>query len=322
MTEEDFVMTFQTVSDLFSKNIFNDTTLHKGLGEEISLCDNGNMSFHWADFHETCDAIKQQLENDQQLKHDFNKKEEAIRRLNIIPVWIRTSSRIIQTTMHNLYEQYLLNQKQSMGVDPFSPIAISFISATGPFKTMAVSECFNLTTYRDFVLVYLIQGKLPKRDFRIRLKSKVLLEFGADFQQAQLVHIEQLTTSGLLLSIDSSIFDKHLAHGGEMRLLIDTGMLRDAIGKDLQGLKSYLSSFAFNLMYSSRKEDAIAFNLNDFSVQSSFNFLKNKKVYIYAGYSVLGNSAPASIKNIQDFVGHTKELVREHFKQMATAKSA
>jgi hypothetical protein len=42
-----------SLSELFPHTFLNESTLHKSLGEEFSLCDNGNMVFHWADFHET-----------------------------------------------------------------------------------------------------------------------------------------------------------------------------------------------------------------------------------------------------------------------------
>lgn len=315
-------MTLLTISDLFSLNIFKEATLLNGLGEELLLCENGNMSFHWADFHETCDAIKTQLDSDPGLMEDFRKKEEGIKRLSAIPVWIRTRSKVLQTSVHRLYEQYLLNQKHLMGVDPFTPIEISFISATGPFKTMAVTECFNLTTYKEFVLVYLISGKLPKRDFRIRLRAKVLLEYGKDFQQAQLVHLEQLTTRGLLLSMEAPIFKEQMLNLSEMRLLIDTNILKNASGKDIPEMKAYLSQFAFNLLYSSRKEDAISFNFTDLNVQSSFDYLKNHKVYLFLPHSAIGLQNQTALHHIQGFIDYTKEMMRTYYKDKNQMRSA
>jgi hypothetical protein len=293
------------------------------LGEEFILCDNGNIVFHWADFHETCDLIKSQLENEPGLMEDFKHRENALKRLSLIPVWVRTEAKVHQTTMFDLYEKYILNQTHLMGgVDAFCPLEISFISGTGPFKGMSIAECFNKTTYRDFVLVYLIQGRLPRRDYRIRLKSKVLVEYGSNFGQAELVALEQLTMNGMLMSMDSEVYMKKIQDVESVRILINSKMLSDARGKSLDDLKGHLSQYAFNLLYSSVKGDSITCQMKDFSVQSSFDFAKNKRVFLFISYDKLAESNPESVKSIREFVSQTKELVRDHYQNKTVRKTA
>ncbi|MBA2406112.1 MAG: hypothetical protein H0V66_15155, partial [Bdellovibrionales bacterium] len=206
-------------------------------------------------------------------------------------------------------------------VDPFGPIEISFISGTGPFRSMAIAECFNASTYKDFVMVYLLKGKLPKRDYRVRLKSKVLMEYGNEFGKAGLIGLEQLTMNGLLFSLDSDFFLKEISKEKELRILIDSNSLKDGCSKDLSGLKDHLAQYAFNLMYSSSKEDSVTCQLQDFHVQSSFDFLKNKKVYLFISYEKLVG-LNGKIKIIQNFVTHTRNLIREHYKTKLLSKSA
>jgi hypothetical protein len=309
-------MALQNITQLFAPSFLNDSALTKTLGEEFVLCENGNMVFHWADFFETCDVIKSQLENDPVLMNDFKQRENALGRLAQIPVWVRTESKVHQTTMHELYEKYILNQTHMLGgIDPFCPLEISFISGTGPFKGMSVAECFNKTTYRDFVLVYLIKGKLPRRDYRIRLKSKVLAEYGSNFGQAELISLEQLTMNGMLMSIDSETYMKKISEQESIRLLINATMLSHT-GKTLEDLKGHLAQYAFNLLYSSNKEDSMTVKMSDFSVQSSFDFSKNKKVFLFISYDKLSESHPANVKAIREFVTHTKELVRDHYQKL------
>lgn len=310
-----------SLTDIFPLSFLNESTIQHSLGEDFSLCDNGNMIFRWADYHETCDAVKKQMESNPEMKSEFKRKENALNRLSLITVWIRTEKKVHQTTMFELYERYILNQMQSYGLDPFGPIEISFISSTGPFRSMAIAECFNSTTYKDFVMVYLLKDQLPKRDYRIRLKSKVLLEYGHEFSQAGLIGLEQLTMHGLLLSMDADFYLKEISKGSDLRILIDLGLLAGGCDKDLSELKTHLSQYAFNLMYSSRKEDAIDCQVKDLSVQSSFDFLKNKKVYLFISYEKLV-AANGKIKSIKDFVEHTRKLIRAHYKHSLMSKSA
>jgi hypothetical protein len=311
-----------SLTELFPAAFLNESTLQHSLGEDFSLCENGNMVFHWADFNETCDAVKERLERDPLVCEEFKNKEIALKRLSLIPVWIRTEKKVHQTTMFELYERYILNQMQlSLGVDPFGPIELSFISGTGPFRAMAIAECFNKSTYKDFVMVYLLNGKLPKRDYRIRLKSKILMEYGQNFTKAGLISLEQLTMNGLLLSLDSDFFLKNISTETELRFLIDTNSLKAGCDKDLTELKDHLAQYAFNLMYSSRKEDSVVCQLKDFNVQSSFDFLKNKKVFLFISYEKLAASN-VKIKDIQKFVTHTRGLIREHYQANGQRKSA
>jgi hypothetical protein len=307
-----------SLTNLFSPTFFNDTGIHKSLLEEFSLCENGSVIFHWADFHETCETIKEHLESNAVVMEDFKQREESISRLSLIPVWIRTKKRIHQLTMFDLYEGYLLNQSRLIvDLGPFGPLKLSFISGTGPFKSMAIAECFSHITYRDFVLVYLLKGKLPKRDFRIRLKAKVLIEYGKDFGQARLVQLEQMTASGLLFSVESDFYIQHFSQNKAVRILLDTNALNDAIGKNMTDLRKHFSNHTFNFMYSSRRVDAMDCSVKSFSCQSSFDFLKNKKVYLFITYEKLGKQNSRRVKDLKDFIVYSRDLVRTHYRDLA-----
>lgn len=309
-------MPVTSLSHFYSQTFLNDNQLEQSLGEEFCLCENGNMIFHWADFHETCDAIKEALGNNESLKKDFERKEQGLARLAHIPVWIRTHSKVHQTTMFDLYERYILNQSSHLGIDPFGQIEISFISGTGPFKAMAITECFNKSTYKDFIVVNLLREKLPKRDFRIRLKAKILMEYGQELTSAHLIHFEQITANGILLSMDSDMYFKDVAQSEKIRIIMDTQVLKEAIDKNLQELQNHLSQYTFNLLYSSKKSDGIECFVKDFSVQSSFDFFRNKKAFLFISFKDLGKSHPQSVKAMQGFVAYSKELVRAHYKEM------
>jgi hypothetical protein len=315
-------MGLRDLSQILAPTFLSGPALTKTLGEDFVLCDKGTVLFHWADFFETCDLVKARLEREPALEIDLKRREGALAKLALVPVWIRTENQVHQTTIFDLYEKYLLNHIQSLGLDPFSPLDISFISPTGPFKVMSIAECFNPTTYRDFVIVYLLQGKLPRRDFRIRLKSKILMEHGKDFAGAELVALEQLTTSGLLLSLDADAYTRKISVDGAVRFLVNAASLGPALGKSLAELRPFLSQFAHNFLYSSVKSDAIDCHREDLSVQSAFDFSKNKKVFLFVSFEKLARSNPASVELLRDFVAHARGLVREHFREAADRRVA
>ncbi len=305
----------------FSPAFLRDSNLHKSLGEEFCLSGNGNMVFHWADFHETCDAVKAQLENQPDLLKDYQAREAGLNRLSLIPVWIKTPGKVLEISMYDLYEKYIMGQLlYAGGIDPFKPVEVSFISGTGPFKGMSVVECFNKATYKDFVLVHLLKGKLPRRNFRIRLKSKILVEFGPGFNGAQVLSLEQLTMDGLLLSLESELFSGRISESEKLRFYIDARMLKECVGKDQKALETHLSNYAFNLLYSAKKEDACECLMTDFSIQSSFDFLKSNQIFMFIPYGKLAVRNPECVASIQSFVTFTRDLVREHYQRLDPRK--
>jgi len=301
--------------NLFPETLTYKAAPHQSLGEEFSLCGNGNMVFHWADFNETCDIVKAALNSSPELQDDFKKRETALNRLSLIPIWIKANRRVHQMTMFELYERHILQHETFNSSS--GPMEVSFISSSGPFKEMFISECFNNITYRDFILVYLLKDKLPKRNFRIRLKSKVLMEYGSNFDKVKLIGLDQLTAQGLLLSMDAEVYERDLKNESQMRLLIDTKVLKDCVGLGLSELKEHLAPHTFNLLYSSRKVDAIHFDLKDCSTQVSFDFTKNRKVYMYVPFNVMAKSDPASAKILSSFVDYAKNLVRNYYQDIS-----
>jgi hypothetical protein len=310
-------MTLHKNFEHHSNSSSSDSIDKKKLSDEIVIGENGNVVFHWADFSETCDLVKLQLGQDPFLMQDFKLREQSINQLTRIPVWIRTEKNIQQTTMLELYENFMLNKRLlAGGVNPSRPLEISLISSSGPYKSMPINECFNKSTYRDFILVYLLQNKIPRRDFRVRLRSRLLLEYGPDYAHAEIICLEQLSMKGMLLSVNSDIYMEKLADLESVRLLINTNMLVEAQDRDLSELKDYLGQYAFNLLYTSRKEDSVSCPIDQFNVQSSFDFSSSKKVYLFIDYDKASWSSPAPLKNIRDFVSMTKDLVKNYYQDI------
>lgn len=303
-------MSHKNVQHLVPNNKMAKSEIESPIGEEFVLCKHGNIVFHWADFFETCENIKDNV--------DFSKKEVALSVLNRVTIWVRAHNKIHKTSMYELYEKFILSKSELLGgISPYEELEMSFISSTGPFKKISVAECFNKETYKEFIEVFLIRGKLPKRDYRIRLKSKILFEYGSNFAKAELVSLEQLTSKGMLFSADAEMFKKKFGKEKKLRMLIDSTVLKQAKNKDLHELKSYFAQYSFNLLYSAQREDALEVAMEDVSVQSSFDFQKDPKVFIFIPYDKIAVEKSVSVDSIRDFVDQTKELVRFHYKEKA-----
>lgn len=310
-------MTKTPISRLLSHQFSN--AQDRSLGEEFALCENQSVVFHWADFFETCDDVKAALETDGDLRRDFQRLQAKLHRLKSVPVWIRTPEKVIQSSMHSLYEKHILRNSQLEGMDFFGPMEVSLISGTGPFKTMALSEFFNKETYQQFVLVGLIHGELPKRDFRIRFKAKVLMEFGENLESSTLVSFEQLTKHGILFQVNADTYLKEVCRHPKVKLLIDSKLLGECLGKELEDVKHLLSEHVHSLLYSSRAEDGIEVDISKLHASSSFDFLKDHKKFIFIPFQALCPKDPEGVHRLTGFVDHAQELVRRFYRGRSKA---
>jgi hypothetical protein len=89
--------------------------------------------------------------------------------------------------------------------------------------------------------------------------------------------------------------------------------LSEANGKTLDEMKKIFSRYPFNFLYTSSKEDTIVCKVSDCSLQSSFNFNKDKKVYLFIPYKNIKHSNPKNSLVIQSFVNQMKDIVRQHY---------
>lgn len=280
------------------------------LGDNFSLSQLGVIAFHWADFSETCELLESQMRCDETLSQDFHKMKERVNALSLVPIWVKGQGRIRQFNLHDLYANYIMNQNQEK-LDPHTPMDISFISGSGPFKTLAISECFNHQTYRDMVMVMLLEQKIARRDFRVRVKAKVLVEYGASYEHGHLFQVEQLTNTGLLFSCSSDFYFREWPKIKNLRILMNTQMMSEASKMSLEQMRIYFDQFPFNLMYSSKKEDGIYASPESWSVASSFDFFQQKKVYLFLPFSKIEERHSISVDNLQMFMESAKGIVRK-----------
>lgn len=233
---------------------------------------------------------------------------------------MKTSNKIIQTTMYDLYDRYLMGSfKVFDQFEPFDRVEVSFMSGTGPFKIMAVAECFNRATYQDFVVFGLINDKLRKREFRLRCKTKLLFEYGAHFEKAALVNLEQISCRGFLFSTESAEFITEMGSTPHFRFLMDTKSMKEVTGKSLEEMKSQMKLQPFNLFYSSSKTDCFSASSEGINFQSGIDFLQSKKSHFFIPFEKFNGG---DLKSVKAFMNHAKDLISALYDSEQALKSA
>lgn len=290
----------------------------KGLNEIVILNEHGPISFHWTDFQESCRFYQDRITHDPILCKEFESKVNDLNKLRLMPVWIRSHGETLHTNLFELYRDFIVEFLWKADSHPHAPYDISFISPSGPFKKLAITDCFNLHTYQDFILVFLLQGKLPQREFRLRTRSRLLVEFGDHYAEAGMVDLEQITSGGLLLRCQSKQFFKGIRPHRKLRLLVKTSEL-DEVSKayDWQSFKAGIAEWSANPFYTQNKQEAFNLDSNDFQIASRFDFSQTNDIYLYLKFDALKASHEIMAQRLEKFIIKGRESMRQLLSQKA-----
>lgn len=290
-----------------------------GLNETVVLNPRGPVSFQWTDFHETCQLNQARLKSDAIFKAEFDHKVSELQKLRGMPVWLRTpSNQIIQTTLFELYQDAIFD-RHWCGQESHAPCEVSFIAPSGPYKKFAVVDCLNTQTYQDFVQYFLLEGKLPQRDFRLRVPGRLLMEFGHGLSGVGLIDLQQITSTGLLFKCPANLFFNQVRPHGKLRLLIKTSSLDSANASgDWEGFHQAIADWGLNPFYTQNKLEAFMFSCTDFQVASRFDFGQTQDVYLFVDYKALESSHQLMAQHFARFV----KTGRSHMKRLLLDKSA
>lgn len=287
----------------------------KSLSEPISLCGKDTMCFHWSDSVRYCEIVESNLSTDTHLFKDYQKRKIAISNLKKISVWIKSKKKIIETTVYDLYDQFLLSKDLMLNdLDPYFEYHISFLSASGPFKKISIVSCFNESLFYDFKFIYLIENLIPRGDFSLRLRSKVLIEYGENFDQVQIVGVNQIGHDGILISIPYDLFLNEISHLDKLRILLNSSQLRLNETSGLNDLKENLGKYSFNLLYTSKKSDSAEIKLNEIVMRGRGDFFtQDKRVFLLIPYSAMEKSHSQMANDFRNFSRRTCEVMDDFF---------
>ena len=181
---------------------------------------------------------------------------------------------------------------------------------------MPVTNCFNLQTYRDFVMVFLLQDKLPRRDFRLRVKSKLLAEYGANLRDASLIELEQISAGGILLRVNGGDFYGKMLPHQQVRLLFKTNFLATICKtRGASEFRNEMSGWNNNPFYTHDKTEAFTFDCKAIQSMSRFDGDATSECFLRISFEVMAKSNPAQAQRLQNFVKVAQQSILEMLEQ-------
>ncbi|MBL7665335.1 MAG: hypothetical protein JNM93_09385 [Bacteriovoracaceae bacterium] len=223
------------------------TPLNKG---KCALTTNQNINFHWADYSLTCDLYRDLVKKDSKFHQAHNSIVMNLEKLKTVPVWVKTIDNVTTLSLYDIYDALATKGKMSrFYVNKANKLVISFAGPNGPFEVLSPSECVNLDRYTDFIFSYLLQGKIPTRDFRLRCQGKVGCYYDVCFNKQTEIDVEQITSDGILFSTKDNELKNKLLYSKEIKILMNLDLFHKVLKKSFNELRNAFSDYRFNLFF-------------------------------------------------------------------------
>ena len=209
----------------------------KDLNEYLKLTN--ELSFHWANWDQTCLAQRKHYKN---FNNNFHlmRLNQGLQELRSHPIWLCNKIKIVRSDLYSLYESYLDSRLRLTWFERKDEILFSMESEQGPYYTLTSMKWFDNEVYSKFVMRKILLEHYTLRSFRLNAHIPVELKLDNDVNQYEnIVEIHQLSEVGFIFKIKDKNFLNKIknAHLLELKLPINhyckvgTLKLEDALKK-------------------------------------------------------------------------------------------
>lgn len=259
---------------------------------DYKITDNGNLSFHWANWGETCqyqkDFISKGLSNEVKL----NNLNDELSELKKTDVWLKNKRGCIKMSLYDVYEGYLDNRLRMTWFER-DGILMSFYNEAGPYASLANMKWFDNKIYGTFMFRKLLTRPIPFRGFRVGLSAPILCKFdNSPLNTAEFV-IHQATEFGMIVMVKGRNNLSKINNSKVLELEIDVTPFIESKGSDFDSIKQNFESYNFKLGKGENKKTIHLDSriINKFSNDRNAISGGKESFYFFVPYSDLFNQA-------------------------------
>lgn len=288
----------------YLSNPFQDKTL--------SLSDNDNLSFHWADFAESCEIFKERMQtNKNGVYEKLLSKLEGYKKTD---VWVKGRQRVHTLNLYTIYDCLVLNKKiPEIDKGKEDVVEVSFMGPGGPYKKISLGECLNADSYSQFVFHRLLTEQIPMRDFRLRCKGSIACNYHHVYSRSLILEITQLTSEGILFISQDKNIKKKMAQTDEIKLLIDIDVFKEGLKMSLNEIKN---NFSKNDQPFYTQDDRCEYKLATKDIQFFEGYDSQAKgiTYIFCRFEDIHGHNELFSEILKSFTDHMRGEIGEHVK--------
>jgi hypothetical protein len=208
-------MTFRGIA---SPQNLKDYLGSRDLSEHLKLTK--ELSFHWANWDQTCLAQRRHYKN---FNNNFHlmRLNHSLQELKSRPVWLCNKIKVMRTDLYSLYESYLDSRLRLTWFERKEEILFSYEGEQGPYYTLTSMKWMNKDIYAQFVMRKILLEHYTLRSFRLNSKIPVYFKLDNDVNVYQdKVEIHQLSEAGFIFKITDKNFLNKIKHSVMLELSI------------------------------------------------------------------------------------------------------
>jgi hypothetical protein len=286
-----------------SKNILKDYLCKNDLTENLELAK--ILSFHWANWDETCMAQRKNFQN-------YNKNNQRLAQLNSSlielkskPVWLCNKVKVLKKDMYSLYESYLDSRLRLTWFERKEEILFSTDGEQGPYYSLTTMKWLDKKIYSQFVLRKILLDYFTLRSFRLNTSLPIVMKFNNDVNfYHDKVDIHQISETGLILKFKDKNFVNKIKNSSKIDFRIPVQTFSNISNLSFEESMKVLNSKLFvpNDEYKTYVIDSKIINYYGNATNSKRT--GEDEFYIFARYEDL-----SPVKHENDLINAFKTLV-------------
>lgn len=274
------------------KNLLKEYLGKRELTETLNLTD--NITFHWANWDETCLLQRKFYRNFNNNFH-LSKLNTDLTELKNQSVWLCNKQKIMKTDMYSLYESYLDSRLRLTWFERKDEILYSTVGEQGPYYTLTSMKWMDKTIYSQFVIRKILLDYFTLRSFRLNAILPIVLKFDNDVNHFQnKVQVHQISEAGMILKFSDKNFYNKMKNSTFMEIRIPVQSFYDVAKLSFEDALKVLNSKVLT-----NDEEYKTYILDSKIINYYGNTMNSKRsgeeeFYIFARYEDL---APVRHKN-------------------------
>jgi len=215
------------------------------LVKDFALTKNGNLSFHWANWKDSCQYQKEYLHRDISNEVKLIQLNDELGELKKTEIWLKNKRGCMKMSLYDVYEGYLDNRLRMTWFER-DGILMSFENEAGPYISLANMKWFNKKIYAAFMFRKLLTQPIPFRGFRVGLNVPVKCCFDNSPLNTAEFNIHQATEYGIIMKVDGKNNLSKIKNSNTLQLEIDLTPFIRSKGFNYKAMLAEFEKYDFN----------------------------------------------------------------------------
>lgn len=236
----------RTAKRAMKETTFKQYLQNEPLTSEYFLTKNKNLSFHWANWSETCEFQKAFVYKDLTNEVKLKNLNDHIAELKKTQVWLKNKRGCVRMSLYDVYEGYLDNRLRMTWFER-DGILISFENEAGPYMSLANMNWFNRNIYAAFMYRKLLTQPVPYRGFRVGMNAPVKCCFDGSPLNCTEFTIHQASEHGFIMKVTGKNNVSKITHSTEIMMEIDLTPFMDTKDKSFEDTVEAFEKYKFKV---------------------------------------------------------------------------